>query len=130
MAHARLDALLAEYGEMCALTSLEVEALGSRDWAEVARIERARRELFSKIASAGVFVPPPGTAGGDAAKIQELKGLVSRLARLGESLGGAAKEGMEALLQELRKLDRSRKAMKVYFPRGGRRVAVFIDGEM
>ncbi len=126
----RLDALLTDYGEMCALASGELDALRSRDWAEVERLESARRELFSRVSSAGVFVPPPGLAGEDAAKIERLKALVSELARLDESLGGAAREGMEALLQEFRKLERNRKALEVYFPRAARRGTVFIDGEM
>ena len=130
MADGRLDALLADYREMCNLTSSELEALANRDWAGLERLEGTRRELFLKVSSAGVFMPPQKPSREEAAKIEELMGLVSRLVRLGESRAGAARGGMDALLQEFRTMDTNRKALKTYFPRSGRRGTIFLDGEM
>ena len=125
----RLEMLVSKYEDVCDLTSLELRALDSRKWAEMARLEGMRRELFSQIVSSGVFVPPPEPSEDDAEMIEKLRSLVLQLTELGKSLSRMAKDEMDALLRELRSLDERRKALKVYCnPRS--RGALFIDGNI
>ena len=126
----RLEMLVNKYEDVCDLTSLELRALGSREWAEMARLEGMRRELFSQIVSSGVFIPPPKPSEDDPEMMEKLKSLVLQLTELGKSLSRMAKDEMDALLQEMRTLDAKRKALKVYCHPRDSRGALFIDGNM
>ena len=130
-----LDDQVKMYSEMCGLTTLELNALDSKDWVEVERLETFRVSLFNRIiflsegttftAEALGTNPSVGELEDFEVKLSELKGLMSELSKIDSLIGNVAAVEMKSIEEELTLLYKKKNALKVYYP--DHEGAVYID---